>query len=123
MKALSIDPCGRIAEVALCRGGSEFDGIVPALRTVLGCAGVEALGLGDGLTAWVDENGIAAGGPVNWSASLLARELLDAPVWLHGMVVVTGFDQAAGCALTLTGRQEGRLRRRLAACAPVEALV
>jgi hypothetical protein len=117
MKAVIIDPSGCVVGGGLMRGG-----VLPALCAAIGCAMVEALKLDDGtLAVWADENGIAAGLPVNWPASLLAQELLGVPVWLRGTVVMTGFDPEQGATVGLTGVQEGDLRRRLGAFARAAA--
>lgn len=113
MKALSIDQRGRVADVELARDRPRSGSILPALRSVLGCATVETVALDGGVNVWVDENGIAAGPAVNAPASLLAQELHGVPIPLRGTVVLTGFDPETGRAKALTGVQCAGIRRRL----------
>jgi hypothetical protein len=115
MKALSIDRDGRVADVELSRDRSiDF---VHGLRAVIGCSMVERLVVDGGLALWVDENGIAAGRPVNGPASVLAREL-GVPMQLHGPVVVTGAVGQWGRTVGLSGGQLADLYHRLGAPSP-----
>lgn len=120
MKALSIDRDGRVADVELARDRSV--GVVRGLRAVIGCAAVERLAVDGGLALWVDEDGIAAGRPVNWPASLLAREL-GVPMQLRGTAVVTGAVGRWGRTVGLSGAQIDDLYHRLGAPSPALGLI
>lgn len=120
MRALSVDASGRVTDVELSyRRSAEFR---RDLRAVIGCETIEALSVADGLKYWLDENGIAAGCPVNEPASLLAQHY-GVPATVRGTVVVTGFDEYSGRARGLVPAQAAELRRLLGVFAQVESVL
>ena len=71
MKALLIPIGGPPREVELAdRGGTQ---VMRSLRALIGARCVERIWITDHWEAWLDENGAAAGKPVNQAATLLAR--------------------------------------------------
>lgn len=72
-----------------------------------------ALDVAHGRTAWVDENGIANGWPINSGARLLSSQLGRRYHSLRGTVVLTGGTDPDGYVAGLTDNQIADCRNRL----------
>jgi len=83
-----------------------------SLRTLIGARCVERIWVTDHWKAWLDEDGAAAGKPVNQAATLLARSF----GWqfsLLGATVIVGLDKDADRWAGLSEDQVGAILRRI----------
>lgn len=91
MRALLIPFDGPPGEVDLpCGGGLRF---MRSLRKLIGTDCAERIQVTSRWEAWLDENGSAAGKPVNEAATRIARDY-GTECTLLGTVVITGLDHA-----------------------------
>jgi len=90
MKSLLIPADGPPAIAELADGaGTRF---MRSLRALIRAECVERISITDRWEAWLDENGIAAGKPVNHAATLVARSF-GFEFSLRGTVVIVGLDK------------------------------
>jgi hypothetical protein len=110
MKALLIPADGPPREADLpCGGDSRF---VRSLRKLIGTECAERIQITTRWEAWLDENGSAAGKPVNEAATFIARAY-GAEYALLGTVVITGLDhtgEPAGLSPAQAGLILGKTR-------------
>ena len=89
-------------------GGTRF---MRSLRAFIGARCVERIWITDRWEAWLDEDGAAAGQPVNQAATLVARSF-GARFSLHGIVVIAGLDKDADSPTGLSSAQVDAVVRR-----------
>jgi hypothetical protein len=112
LKALLIGLDGKLIQVELPKGG--FDGrFTAAVRKLVAAQSIQPLGLTSRLDAWVDENGMTTGRPINALAAELVHSFGSAAN-LRGPVMLTGADRETGTAASLTGEQITMIKSRLA---------
>ena len=83
-----------------------------SLRTLIGAQCIERIWITDRWEAWVDQDGAAAGKPVNQAATLLARSF----GWqfsLLGATVIVGLDKDPDRPVGLAQDQVGVILRRI----------
>lgn len=89
MKALLIPVAGPATVIDLPSGGAR---LTNALRALIGTGCAERLQVTSRWEAWLDEDGAAAGKPVNQAATLVARSF-GFEVSFLGAVVIAGVDK------------------------------
>ena len=94
------------------RGGSD-DRFVAAVRELLTAPAVQPQSLTSHLDAWIDEDGMTTGRPINTFATELLCSFGSAHS-LRGPVVMTGVDRKTGTTESLTSEQITVIRSRLA---------
>ncbi|MEU6721312.1 DUF3846 domain-containing protein [Nonomuraea sp. NPDC046802] len=109
MKALRIGEHGDLTEVDL---PDESAARIAVTRKLVAAESVEALTLTSRGSAWLDENGIIVGRPVNQHATALAR-CCGLGVTLRGPVVVTGAGPEDGTTAPLTAEQVTAIRNKV----------
>jgi hypothetical protein len=82
-------PLRAAREVDLPDGGIRF---MRSIRALIGTQYTERIWITDRWEAWLDEDGTAAGKPVNQAATLLARSF-GFRFSLSGIVVIAGLDK------------------------------
>jgi hypothetical protein len=93
--------------------GSEGILFIRSLRALIGAKRVEPIRITDRWEFWVDEDGWAAGKPVNQAATRVAGAF-GARFSLRGTVVITGADDddgGAGSAALSRGQADAIFRR------------
>lgn len=102
MKALLIPVDGPPREVHLPGGRST--GFLRSLRNPIGADGAERIGITTRWEAWLDEDAITAGKPVNQAATRLAHSF----GWqfrFRGDIIIVGLNEDASAAATLSPDQ------------------
>jgi hypothetical protein len=110
VKALLIPAEGPPREVGLADGGGTR--FMRSLRTLIGARCVERICITDRWEAWLDEDGAAAGKPVNQAATLLARSF-GWQLSLLGATVIAGPDKDADSPAGLSHDQVRAILRRI----------
>jgi len=95
-------------EVDLPDGGARF---MRSVRALIGTDCAERIRVTDRWEAWLDEDGTAAGKPVNQAAMLLARSF-GWQLSLCGAVVVIGLDKDTADPAALSPAQAAAIVRR-----------
>lgn len=85
-----------------------------SLRALIGARSAERIWITDHWEAWLDENGAAAGKPVNQVATLLARSF-GWQLSLLGATVIVRLDKDADRSAGLSQEQVGAILRRITA--------
>ena len=112
MKALLIPVDGPPREVDLPGvGGARF---IRSLKALIGTNCAERIWITDRWEAWLDENGIAAGKPVNQAATRLAHSF-GWQLSLLGPVVIIGLDKNSDRAVSLSQDQIGAVLEQIRA--------
>ena len=114
MKALLIPVGGPPREVDLPAGGSAR--FMRSLRALIGTGCAEPLWITDRWEAWLDEDGAAAGKPVNQAATDLARSF-GFRFSLLGAVVLVGLDKKLDVPVGLSPAQVSVILQRISASA------
>ena len=112
MKALLIPVDGPPREVDLPGGGGTR--FMRSLKPLIGTDCAERIWITDRWEAWLDEDGIAAGRPVNQAATRLAHAF----GWqssLLGPAVIVGLDKNADRAVSLSQDQIGAILEQIRA--------
>jgi len=104
-------PVGGPPEVVDLAGGGGLR-FMRSLRALIGAECVERIWLTDRWEFWLDEDGAAAGKPVNQAATLVARAF-GARFSLRGAVVVAGLDKDADAPAALSPGQVDAILRRI----------
>ena len=94
--------------------GSEGILFIRSLRALVGAKWVEPVRITDRWEFWLDEDGWAAGKPVNQAASRVAGAF-SARLSLRGTVVITGVDDGAAGSAALSRGQVDAIFRRVTA--------
>jgi len=110
VKALLIPVGEQPREVNLADGGGPR--LMRSLRALIGARCVERIWITDHWEAWLDENGAAAGKPVNQAATLLARSF-GWQLSLLGATVIVGLDRDADRPAGLSQDQVRAILRRI----------
>jgi Domain of unknown function (DUF3846) len=114
VKALLIPVDGPPREVDLpADGGARF---LRSLRTLIGTRCAERLWITDHWEAWLDEDGAAAGKPVNQAATNLARSF-GFRFNLLGTVVLVRLDNEPDVPADLSPAQVSAILQRISAAA------
>jgi hypothetical protein len=114
VKALLIPVDGPPREVDLpADGGARF---MRSLRTLIGTRCAEHLCITDRWEAWLDEDGAAAGKPVNQAATNLARSF-GFRFNLLGTVVLVRLDNEPDVPVSLSPAQVSVILQRISASA------
>jgi hypothetical protein len=109
VKALLIPVGGPPREVDLPDDDTRF---MRSLRTLIGTSCAERIWITDRWEAWLDEDGTAAGKPVNQAATLLARSF-GFRFSLCGIVVIAGLDKQSDVPAGLSPAQVDAVLRRI----------
>jgi Domain of unknown function (DUF3846) len=109
MKALLIPVAGPATVIDLPSGGAR---LTNALRALVGTGCAERLQVTSRWEAWLDEDGAAAGKPVNQAATLVARSF-GFEVSFLGAVVITGVDKNTAEPAALSPAQAGAILERI----------
>ena len=112
MKALLIPVDGPPRAIDLPDGGSTR--FMRSLRALIGAECVELIWITSRWEAWLDEDGIAAGKPVNQAASLVARSF-GAQFSLRGTVVIVGSGKDAARSEALSSAQVDAILEKIGA--------
>lgn len=108
MKALLIPVSDPPREVDLPDGGGTR--FMRSLRTLIGTGCAERIGITARWEAWLDEDGMTAGEPVNQAATLLARSF----GWrfsFRGTIVIVGLNEDMSAAASLSPDQVDAILR------------
>ena len=100
---------GPLREIDLPNGGGPR--FMRSLRALIGTDCAERIWITDRWEAWLDENGTAAGKPVNQAATLLAHAF-GAEFSLYGTVVIVGLDKDTDAPAALFPAQAAAIFRR-----------
>jgi Domain of unknown function (DUF3846) len=109
VKALLIPANGPPREVDLPNGTDTR--LMRSLKALTGADCAERIQLTSRWEAWLDEDGSAAGKPVNQAATLLARSC-GWQLSLLGTVVVVGLDKDADSPAELSQAQADAIRKK-----------
>jgi hypothetical protein len=101
VKALLIPADGPPREVDLPYDGTRF---MRSIRALIGTSCAERIWITNRWEAWLDEDGAAAGKPVNQAATLVARAF-GARFSLRGTVVIVGLDEDTTMLASLSPAQ------------------
>jgi hypothetical protein len=112
VKALLIPVDGPPRVVDLADGGGIR--FMRSLRALIGAPCVERIWITDRWEAWLDEDGTAAGRPVNQAATLVARSF-GARFSLCGTVVIAGLDKDTAMPAGLSPAQVDATLKRIKA--------
>jgi len=105
-------PAGEPPRIAdLPRGTARF---LQSLQALCDTSCVQPIQVTSRWQAWLADNGIAEGKPVNQAATVLARTY-SWPVTLHGPTVITGLRNSGNTAGLSPGQVEAILARTTAA--------
>ncbi|MFE1335889.1 DUF3846 domain-containing protein [Streptomyces microflavus] len=99
---LRMEADGRFELIEWPRPGG---GTLNTLLKAIGCRSVDAVGISDDLTMWLDDEGIVTGLPVNMGATALYAAHKPPHQTYHGTVVITGGTDRHGDTLPLTTDQ------------------
>ncbi|HTU72123.1 MAG TPA: DUF3846 domain-containing protein [Trebonia sp.] len=111
MKALLISVAGPPREVDLPGGGMRF---MRSLKALIGTQCAERIQITSRWEAWLDEDGAAAGKPVNHAATLVARSFGFEFSFL-GPVVIVGVDKDTAEPAALSPAQAGTILEQIGA--------
>jgi hypothetical protein len=119
VKALLIPVDGPPREVDLPGGGTRF---MRSLKALIGTQCAERIQITSRWEAWLDEDGAAAGKPVNQAATLVARSF-GCELSLLGAVVIVGVDKDTAEPAGLSPAQAGAILEKIRAPSADDALV
>ena len=111
MKALLIPVDGPPSDVDLPGGGTR---LMRSLKALTGAECAERIQVTSRWEAWLDEDGAAAGNPVNQAATLVARSFGFESSFL-GAVVIVGVDKDTAEPAALSPAQAGVILARIRA--------